>query len=389
MSRYDVVILGGGAAGLFCAIQAGKRGRRVLVLERAERLGKKILISGGGRCNFTNARSRPENFSSTNPHFCKSALARFSPADFVELVERHRIEYYEKKLGQLFCKHSAKEIVAMLARECSAAGVEIRLKQELLSVEKNGLFRLETVAGPLEAESFVVATGGLSYPKLGATPFGYELAKRFGHAVHPCRPALVPFLVEEKDRAWTELSGVSTEIVVSAKGKSFRESLLFTHRGLSGPAILQISSYWKSGEAIAIDLLPDEDAGFLLRLKKAGEKAELKNLLARHLPQRLAETWCSRHAPSRPLQDWTDRDLSRAGELLKRWELKPAGTEGYDTAEVTAGGVDTAELSSKTLESTRVPGLYFIGEVLDVTGELGGFNFQWAWASGFAAGQVV
>ncbi len=389
MSRYDVVILGGGAAGLFCAVQAGKRGRRVLVLERAERLGKKILISGGGRCNFTNIRTRPENFASANSHFCKSALARFSPADFVELVERHRIDYYEKKLGQLFCKNSAKEIVAMLARECSAAGVEIRLKQELLSIGKNGTFRVETAAGPLEAESFVVATGGLSYPKLGATPFGYELARRFGHAVNPCRPALVPFLLDGGEKSWTELSGVSAEVEVSANGKSFRESLLFTHRGLSGPAILQISSYWKKGEPISIDLLPEQNADFLVRLKKAGEKAEPKNLLARYLPQRVAETWCIRHALLRPLQDCPDRDLRRAGELLKRWELKPSGTEGYDTAEVTAGGVDTAELSSKTLESNRVPGLYFIGEVLDVTGELGGFNFQWAWASGFAAGQAV
>jgi predicted Rossmann fold flavoprotein len=389
MSRYDVVILGGGAAGLFCAIQAGKRGRRTLVLERAERLGKKILISGGGRCNFTNIRTRPENFSSANSHFCKSALARFSPADFVELVERHRIDYYEKKLGQLFCKSSAKEIVAMLARECSAAGVEIRLQQELLSIEKNGTFRLETSAGHLEAESFVVATGGLSYPKLGATPFGYELARRFGHEVNPCRPALVPFLLDGAEKTWTELSGVSAEVEVSANGKSFRESLLFTHRGLSGPAILQISSYWKKGEAISIDLLPEQDVEFLVRLKKAGEKAEPKNLLARYLPQRVAEIWCARLALSRPLQDCPDRDLRRTGELLKRWELKPSGTEGYDTAEVTAGGVDTAELSSKTMESNRVPGLYFIGEVLDVTGELGGFNFQWAWASAFAAGQVV
>lgn len=389
MSRYDVVILGGGAAGLFCAIQAGKRGRRVLVLERAERLGKKILISGGGRCNFTNLEARAENFSSSNRHFCKSALARFTPADFLRLVEQHRIEYFEKKLGQLFCRHSAKEIVAMLDKECSAVGVEVRLKQEILSVDKTELFRIETAAGPLEASSLVIATGGLSYPKLGATPFGYELAKRFGHSVLPCRAALVPFLLDGAERRWTELSGVSTEVLVSCNGKSFRESLLFTHRGLSGPAILQISSYWQKGESIAVDLVPGLKADFLLELKKSGEKSELKNVLSRFLPHRIAETWCSFFLPSRSLQDCSDKDLRQAAERLKRWELKPSGTEGYDTAEVTAGGVDTSQISSKTMESELVSGLYFVGEVLDVTGELGGFNFQWAWASGFAAGQVV
>ena len=389
MSRYDVVILGGGAAGLFCAIQAGKRGRKVLVLERAERLGKKILISGGGRCNFTNLLTRPENFSSFNPRFCKSALARFSPADFIELVERHRIDYFEKKLGQLFCKNSAKEIVGLLVKECSAAGVEVRLKQEILSVEKAELFRIETAAGRLDAESFVVASGGLSYPKLGATPFGYELAKRFGHALNPCRPALVPFLLDGPDRVWTELSGASADVKVSCEGKVFRESFLFTHRGLSGPAILQISSYWKKGASISIDLLPESKADLLLELKRAGERAELKNLLSRHLPQRFAEAWCARYFPTRPLQDFSDKDLRRVGDLLKRWELQPSGTEGYDTAEVTAGGVDTTQISSKTMESSLVPGLYFVGEVLDVTGELGGFNFQWAWASGFAAGQAA
>ncbi len=388
---WDAVIIGAGAAGLMCAVEAGKRGRRVLVLEHADRVGKKILISGGGRCNFTNLKVGPENFLSENPHFCRSALARYRPADFLALVQSHGIPYYEKTLGQLFCRGSSKEIVAMLLKECEAAKVKIRLKSRVFSIEKNGHFCLDTDQGLLEAGAVVVATGGLSYAQLGASPFGYEIARRFGHGIVECRPALVPLtLPAELNKRWRELSGVSAEVRVSCGKASFREALLFTHRGLSGPAILQASSYWEAGETLRIDLLPDLEArDYLLAKKKAGERSELKNFLAALLPKRFIERWCELHFPSRPLPQYSDRELGELAALLKNWELKPEGTEGYAKAEVTRGGVATDELSSKTMESQKVPGLHFVGEVLDVTGWLGGYNFQWAWASGFAAGQAL
>ncbi|MCC6273363.1 MAG: NAD(P)/FAD-dependent oxidoreductase [Deltaproteobacteria bacterium] len=386
---WDAVIIGAGAAGLMCAAEAGKRGRRVLVLEHADRVGKKILISGGGRCNFTNLKVGPENFLSANPHFCRSALARYCPEDFLALVQSHGIPYYEKALGQLFCRGSSKEIVAMLLKECEAAKVKIHLKSRIFSIEKKGHFRLDTDQGLLEAGALVVATGGLSYAQLGASPFGYEIARRFGHGLIDCRPALVPLtLPPTLNERWRELSGASAEVRVSCGRASFREALLFTHRGLSGPAILQASSYWEAGEALLIDLLPDlEVRDYLLAKKRAGERSELKNLLSAFLPKRFIERWCELHFPSRPLPQYSDRELAELAALLKKWELMPEGTEGYAKAEVTRGGVDTDGLSSKTMESQKIPGLYFIGEVVDVTGWLGGYNFQWAWASGFAAGQ--
>lgn len=389
--HWDAVIIGAGAAGLMCAIEAGKRGRRVLVLEHADRVGKKILISGGGRCNFTNLKVGPENFLSANPHFCRSALARYRPEDFIALVERHGIPYYEKTLGQLFCRGSSKEIVGMLQAECQAAKVKLRLKSRVFSIENNGHFKLDTDQGLVETEALVVATGGLSYAQLGASPFGYEVAKRFGHEVQECRPALVPLILPPALRLrWSELSGVSTEVVVTCGTARFREALLFTHRGLSGPAILQISSFWQSGEPIRIDLCPDLDLReYLAAKKRSGERSEIKNLLAALLPKRFIERWCELHFPSKPLPQYSDKELAELAYLLKNWELRPEGTEGYATAEVTRGGVDTLALSSKTMESTLVPGLYFIGEVVDVTGHLGGFNFQWAWASGHAAGQAL
>jgi len=388
---WDVVIIGAGAAGLMCAVEAGKRGRRVLVLEHADRVGKKILISGGGRCNFTNRKVGPENFLSANPHFCRSALARYRPEDFMALVQSHGIPYYEKTLGQLFCRGSSKEIVAMLLKECAAAKVKIHLKSRIFSIEKNRYFRLDTEQGLLEAGALVVATGGLSYAQLGASPFGYEIARRFGHGIVECRPGLVPLtLPPALSERWRELSGVSAEVRVSCGRASFREALLFTHRGLSGPAILQASSYWEAGEPLRIDLLPDlEVRDYLREKKRAGERSELKNLLAALLPKRFVERWCELHFPSRPLPQYSDRELGELAALLKNWELVPEGTEGYAKAEVTRGGVDTAGLSSKTMQSQKVPGLYFIGEVVDVTGWLGGYNFQWAWASGFAAGQAL
>ena len=388
---FDVVIIGGGAAGLMCAIEAGKRGRRVLVLEHADRIGKKILISGGGRCNFTNLQVEAKHFQSGNPHFAKSALARYRSEDFLELIHRHHIEFYEKKLGQLFCRGSSKEIVAMLLRECAEAKVNLRLNNRVFSIENHGHFKIDTTEGQLEAESLIVATGGLSFASLGASSFGYDTAKRFGHGVRECRAALVPLtLAPETLSQWGELSGASAEVEVHCHGQKFRENLLFTHRGLSGPAILQISTYWNAGETLRIDLFPNLDLIEFLQLrKKSGEKSELKNLLAQFLPKRFLERWLELHFPSRPLNQIPDKELAELAHRLHHWELFPDGTEGYEKAEVTRGGVDTGEVSSKTMESLKVQGLYFVGEVLDVTGHLGGFNFQWAWASGFAAGQVA
>jgi len=385
--KFDVLVLGAGAAGMMCAIEAGKRGRRVLVLERADRLGKKILISGGGRCNFTNLHSRAENFLSANPHFCKSALARYTPADFIALVEKHGIRYHEKHKGQLFCDGSAREIVALLEKECSAAGVQIAVSAEVREVRRGDDFAVATGEHEFHAPALVVATGGLSIPKIGATAFGYDVARQFGIKTQPCRPALVPLLFFPEERAnYSDLAGVSTEVVARCGAQEFRDKMLITHRGLSGPAILQISSYWQKPATIALDLAP---AGHWTNaLRQAPGRRDLsaaKTALRRMIPQRLADRWLETHAPS----DWTNASLDALERSSHRWQVAPAGTEGYEKAEVTAGGVDTDELSAKSMESRKVPGLFFIGEVVDVTGHLGGFNFQWAWASGFCAGQAV
>ena len=384
-----MIIIGGGAAGLFCAIEAGRRGRRVLVVEHAGQVGKKIAISGGGRCNFTNLNTSAANFISANPHFAKSALARYTPADFVALVERHGISYHEKKLGQLFCDGSARQIINLLLAECADALVEIRCDCRVRRIERGDKFRVETEQGSFTSASLVVATGGLSIPQLGATDFGYRLARQFDLRIEPPRPALVPLTLDADTQArLSGLSGVSLDAHASCGGASFRENILITHRGLSGPAILQVSSYWQRGEVVGLDLLPDTDARSLL-LERADSDIELATLLGHYLPRRFAQAWCNLYAPSRPLRQLSEREINSLAEKLQRWQITPAGTEGFKKAEVTAGGVATSELSSRTLEATRVPGLYFIGEVVDVTGHLGGYNFQWAWASGYAAGQFA
>jgi predicted Rossmann fold flavoprotein len=389
MRERDVIIIGGGAAGLFCGIEAGRRGRKVLVLEHAERVGKKISISGGGRCNFTNIYTSAENYISGNPHFIKSSLARYTPADFIALVEKHGIRYHEKKLGQLFCDGSSQQIIDMLLAEALAAGVEIRCRCRVLRVEKEDPYRVETDQGVFVSRSLVIATGGLSIPPLGATDFAYRIARQFGLRIEAPRPALVPFtLTTQMQKQLSPLSGVSLDALVTGCGAQFRENILITHRGLSGPAILQISSYWREGETISINLLPDEDALEILR-RHGNSEIELSNLLARSLPRRFAHAWCELYADSRPLRQYTNDELYRIAQQLHHMQVRPAGTEGFKKAEVTAGGVSTAELSSRTMEATRAPGLYFIGEAVDVTGQLGGYNFQWAWASAYAAGQYV
>lgn len=392
MSHFDVVILGGGAAGLMCAIEAGKRGRRVLVVERSEKVGKKILISGGGRCNFTNLRVTPENFLSANPHFCKSALARYSQADFIALVERHGIAYHEKELGQLFCDQSAKLIVKMLVDECRTTGVRIETDCAVSAAERNtGGFSLQSNRGEIRATSLVVATGGLSVPKMGATAFGYELARQFGHSIEPTRAGLVPLTFGPDDLVrYRDLSGVSLPVLIHCKRQSFANAMLFTHRGISGPAVLQISSYWSPGDELSINFLPLSDPSEWLKARQSSRpESELKTVLGEFLPKRLAQRLCDIDLGSRLLRQYATRELVAVCERLQAWPMNPAGTEGYRTAEVTVGGVSTDELSSSTMESKKVPGLYFIGEVVDVTGHLGGFNFQWAWSSGWAAGQVV
>ena len=384
---FDALILGGGAAGLMCAIEAGKRGRQVAVLERADRLGKKILISGGGRCNFTNLHCRPENFLSANPHFAKSALARYTPADFIALVEKHRIAYHEKTLGQLFCDSSSRAIVAMLEEECRSAGVTIHLNSNIKEVRRNAGFVVRAANEEFHAPALVVATGGLSIPKIGATSFGYDLARQFGLKIQTPRPGLVPLVLQEEDRArYCELAGVSAEVIASSNGQQFREKMLITHRGLSGPAILQISSYWNQSQPLLIDLAPDADLTLPFRDPKTPRTlTSLRSELRQELPQRLADRWLEFHAP----RSWTNSALTEFERQTHHWTITPAGTEGFEKAEVTAGGVDTGELSAKTMECSKVPGLYFIGEVVDVTGHLGGFNFQWAWASGSAAGRAL
>ena len=386
-NRFDVLILGAGAAGLMCAIEAGKRGRRVAVLERSEKPGKKILISGGGRCNFTNIHCTSENFLSANPHFAKSALARYTPADFSALVEKHRIPYHEKTLGQLFCDGSSREILAMLEEECSAAHVTIQTNAQIKRVAKADEFSVQAADVEFRAPVLVVATGGLSIPKMGATGFGYELARQFGLKLREPRPALVPMVFSATDRKdYCDLAGVSAEVIASFGSQRFREKMLITHRGLSGPAILQISSYWKPGQALELDLAPEANVTAAFRNAKIPRttmalKSELQNVL----PNRLASRWMELHAPN----GWTNAALQEFEHELHAWRVTPVGSEGYEKAEVTAGGVDTDELSPQTMESRKVSGLYFIGEVVDVTGHLGGFNFQWAWASGAAAGRAA
>jgi predicted Rossmann fold flavoprotein len=385
LHRYDAIVLGAGAAGLMCAIEAGRRGRRVVVLDHAERIGKKILISGGGRCNFTNLHCRPENFLSENPHFAKSALARYAPADFIALVRKHRISYHEKTLGQLFCDRSAQDILGMLEEECRASKVEILQGQRVTDVTKPSEFVLRTTRDEFRARALVVATGGLSIPKMGATSFGYDMARQFGLKVVEPRPALVPLVLSPEDRkCWCDLAGVATEVIASADHQQFREKMLITHRGLSGPAILQISSYWRKDQAISIDVAPQREIASELKSGKR-DAAALRSSLRMILPHRMADRWAEINPPAR----WTNQGIDDFERLLHRWQVVPEGTEGFEKAEVTAGGIDTNELSAKTMESREVPGLYFIGEVVDVTGHLGGFNFQWAWASGFSAGQAL
>lgn len=384
--KFDALILGAGAAGLLCAIEAGKRGRSVAVLERADQTGKKILISGGGRCNFTNIYCEPDNFISANPHFAKSALACFTPADFISLVEKHRIWYHEKTLGQLFCDSTSQEITNLLEAECGAAGVKIFLNCEIREASRSDGYIVRTGADEFHAPVLVVATGGLSIPKMGATSFGYDLARQFGLRIVKTRPGLVPFVLRGEDRArYCGLSGVSTEVIACAEGPAFREKMLVTHRGLSGPAILQISSYWSAGKPIRIDLAPERDVSAAIPQAKVKNIAAARAAFVGVLPKRLAECWVDAHAP----RAWTKKALTQFERQIHAWELTPADTEGYEKAEVTVGGVDTDELSSKTMESLKVPGLFFIGEVVDVTGHLGGFNFQWAWASGAAAGRSL
>ena len=384
--NYDVIVIGGGAAGLFCALTAGQRGRRVVVLELAPAVGRKILISGGGRCNFTNLHARPENYLGQNRNFHKSALARYTPLDFVELVKRHHIEFYEKKLGQLFCRGSAREIVEMLVRECAAAGVEIITNCRVERVERGSRYLVSSSRGSFESERLVVATGGTSIPQMGATDFGLRLARQFGLRVVEPRPALVPLTLGSTDRQiLAPLSGISIDALARAGKQQFRENILVTHQGLSGPAILQISSYWNPGEPISIDLLPDSSASELLARELTSSR-ELKTILGQHWPARFAQAWTDLNGGSKPLRQYSNRVLTQLAEDLHHWRLSPTGTEGFRKAEVMAGGVDTAQLSSKNLECRHLPGLHFIGEVVDVTGHLGGYNFQWAWASGYAAG---
>lgn len=388
---FDVVILGAGAAGLMCAISAGRRGRTVLVLDHADQAGKKILISGGGRCNFTNHEVAPERFLSANPHFARSALSRYQPADFIALVEKHGITWHEKTLGQLFCDGSARAIVAMLLAECEAAGVEIRCGQRIADVSRSDRFWIQTGHGTLESQSLVLATGGLSIPKMGATDLAHRLAGRFGLTVTRTEPALVPLTFSGEDLALMQpLSGISLEVMATCGKARFREAALFTHRGLSGPAILQISSFWQPGSPISLNLLPGQDTAVaLIEGRRRRPKAEARTILAEWLPQRLAQSLVERHLPPLPIGGVGDRDLNRLAGLLSSWCLTPCGSEGYAKAEVTRGGIDTSGLSSRTMQAKDVPGLFVIGEAVDVTGWLGGYNFQWAWASGWAAGEVA
>ncbi len=388
----DVVIIGAGAAGLMCALTAAGRGRKVLLIDHANKAGKKILMSGGGRCNFTNMYTEPSNFLSQNPHFCKSALARYTQWDFIEMVSKHGVPYHEKKLGQLFCDNKSSDILEMLLSECQQAGVSLHLDTSVEQIEKTDTgYSLKTTLDQLHCQSLVIATGGLSIPTLGATGFGYQVAKQFGHTLLPTRAGVVPFTITDQlKEICTELSGTSVDCLVSCNDHSFRENILFTHRGLSGPAILQISSFWNSGDTVEINLLPDLDALSWLQAQQAERpNSELKTLLGEVFTKKMANLLAEHWFVSKPMKQYTPSELADVADKLASWKVVPAGTEGYRTAEVTLGGVDTREVSSKTMESLKSPGLYFVGEVLDVSGHLGGFNFQWAWASGYAAAQFV
>jgi predicted Rossmann fold flavoprotein len=385
---HDVIVIGGGAAGVFCAIEAGRHGRRALVIEHNAEVGRKIIISGGGRCNFTNLNTQPENFVSANPHFARSALARYTPLDFIELVKSHRIEFYEKKLGQLFCRGRSREVVDMLLAEAARSRVRIETGCSVLGVERTtGGFRVETAKGRFECGSLVIATGGLSFPKVGATDLGYKIARQFGLKIEETRPSLVP-LVFSKGESLGDLAGVSIDVSVSVAGKPFRENILFTHSGLSGPAILQASNYWRPEEPIEIDLLPDDPFDALL-FANSNSKKRLDNFLKYYLQERFAEAFAARYLPQKLLTELGKRDYRSANEAIHHWRVRFSGTEEWDRAEVTLGGVSTDELSSRTMEVRNVPGLFFIGEVVDVTGWLGGYNFQWAWSSGYAAGNAA
>jgi len=393
MTEANVVIIGAGASGLMCAIEAGKRGRKVMVLDHANKAGKKILMSGGGRCNFTNYSIEPENYLSHNPHFCKSALSRFSQWDFLALIAKYDIPYHERDHGQLFCNDSARDILDMLLTECDHAGVMIRLNTRIDAVERDQdqRFHIKTSTGSFISDALVVATGGLSIPKMGATPLGYQIAQHFGIKLYPTRAGLVPFTLQPQDKErLSVLSGIAVPCVVSNDRQSFSENVLVTHRGLSGPAVLQISSYWQAGEAIVINWLPQRDVAAELKLKRQQKlKNKVKTILEEYLPKRLLGSLLAEDCLNSSLQDLSDRQIQQIAEQLHHWTIKPGGTEGYRTAEVTCGGVDCDELSSKTMAANKVPGLYFIGEVVDVTGWLGGYNFQWAWSSGWCAGQYV
>ncbi len=384
--KFDALVLGAGAAGLMCAIEAGKRGRKVAILERSERAGKKILISGGGRCNFTNLYCQPENFICSNPHFQKSALARYTPADFIAMVEAHRISYHEKTLGQLFCDRSAQDVMEMLEAECRSAGTKLFLNTKIREIKRTAEFQVCTESAEFHAPIVVVATGGLSIPKMGATAFGYDVARQFGLKIQKTRPALVPLVFGANNRKqYCDLAGVSAEVIASTNGQSFRENMLITHRGLSGPAILQISSYWEKGRPISIDLAPGRDVLASVSRAKIRDISASRSAFQGLLPKRFATRWLELHAPA----TWSNQTLALTEKQIHEWSVLPVDTEGYEKAEVTVGGVDTDELSSQTMESKKIPGLFFIGEVIDVTGHLGGHNFQWAWASGAAAGRAL
>jgi len=390
--QTEVIIIGASASGLMCAIEAGKRGRQVIVLDHANKAGKKILMSGGGRCNFTNMDISADNYISHNPHFCKSALSRYTQWDFIAMVNEHHIPYHERDLGKLFCDDTAKDILSMLLSECYKVKAEIKLDTHINSVAaKEPGFILDTSSGKYQAESLVIASGGLSIPKMCASPFGYQVAEQFGHHIWPTSAGLVPFTLQPEDKQILEpLSGISVESKVSTQGISFKENILFTHRGLSGPAILQISSYWKPGEAVTIDLLPDTElVSVITERQSTYANTLLKTLLSELLPKRLVTAFLDPELLDKPLQELSKARIQQIADRFKNWQVKPGGTEGYRTAEVTLGGVDCDELSSKTMESKKHKGLYFIGEVVDVTGWLGGYNFQWAWSSGWCAGQVV
>lgn len=387
--KKDVIIIGAGASGLMCALEAGKRGRSVLVLDHADKLGKKLRISGGGRCNFTNLNMHPEAYLSENPHFCKSALARFTPSDFMNRLEKYGIRFFEKEAGQLFCRDSSLQIINMLKEECNKAGAKVLLNCRITGISKEGVFKVSTSYGILESEKLVIATGGMSYPAIGATDFGYRIARQFGLKITALKPALVPLVLNPNNqKSLSILSGISVDAVVRCSRKFFHGKVLFTHKGLSGPAMLQASMYWNKGEALSINLLPDLDA-YDLFMGRQHSRKEMLNLLAEYLPKRLSQMLCEGYIQSKPLNQYTHRELEAIALKLHNWTITPAGTEGYDKAEITLGGIDTDELSSKTMEAKKIPGLYFTGEVVDITGQLGGYNLQWAWSSGHAAGQYV